>query len=141
VTITGNVLKQSPLRISPSLVLLPFIFGWVLNDNRSGVSVNHVAVINIELCQEVDLRDSQFRRFWSLEAMGITDTFIAPPSIKDTAMLSRFSDSFHIEDGRAVVSLPKKEHATLQKQQRAKTLQVPDEKVPHHHLFQNNLRK
>jgi len=102
-----------PLRISPSLLLLPSIFGWVLIGNRSGVSVNHVAINNIELCQDVDLRDGQFRRFWILEAMGITDTDTVPPSVKDTAMLSSFSDSFRKEDGRAVVSLPKKEHAIL----------------------------
>jgi hypothetical protein len=44
--------------------------------------------------------------------MGIADTDTAPHSIKDTAMLSSFSDSFRIEDCRAVVSLPKKEHFT-----------------------------
>ena len=44
--------------------------------------------------------------------MGITDTDTAPHSTKDTAMLSSFSDSFRIEDGRAVVSLPKKELVT-----------------------------
>ena len=40
--------------------------------------------------------------------MGITYTDTALHSIKDTAILSSFSDSFHIEDGRTVVSLPKK---------------------------------
>jgi hypothetical protein len=72
--------------------------------------VNHVAINNIALCQDFDLQDSQLRRFWSLEVMGITDTDTAPHSIKDTAMFSSFADSFRIEDGRAVVSLPKKEH-------------------------------
>ena len=98
---------KPPLRISPSLVLLPSIFGWVLSGNRSGVSVNHIAINNIDLCQDFDPRDSQLRRFWSLEAMGITDTDTAPHSIEDTAMLSSFLDSFRIEDVRAVVSLPK----------------------------------
>jgi hypothetical protein len=72
--------------------------------------VNHVAINNIALCQDFHPQDSQLRRFWSLEAMGITDTDTAPHSSKDTAMFSSFADSFHIEDGRAVVSLPKKEH-------------------------------
>jgi len=74
--------------------------------------VNHIAINNIELCQEFDLRDSQLRHFWSLEAMGITDTDTAPHSINDSAMLSSFLDSFRIEDGRAVVSLLKKELIT-----------------------------
>jgi len=74
--------------------------------------VNHIAINNIELCQEFEPRDSQLRRFWSLEALGITDTDTAPHSIKDTAMLSSFSDSFRIEDGRGVVSLLKKELVT-----------------------------
>jgi len=34
-----------PLRISPSLVLLPSIFAWLLSGNRSGGSVNHIALI------------------------------------------------------------------------------------------------
>jgi hypothetical protein len=72
--------------------------------------VDHVAINNIELCQDFDLRDSQIRRFWSIEAMGITDTDTAPHPIKDTATLSTFSESFRIDDGRAVVSLPKKQH-------------------------------
>jgi hypothetical protein len=42
--------------------------------------------------------------------MGITDIDTEPRSTKDTATLSSFSDSFRIDDGRAVVSLPKKEH-------------------------------
>ena len=98
-----------PLRISHSLVLQPSIFGWILSGNRSGISVNHVAINNIDLCHDFDLRDSQLRRFWNLEAMGITDTDTAPHSAKDNAMLSSFADSLRIEDVRAVVSLPKKD--------------------------------
>ena len=100
----------SPIRISPSLVLLPSTLGWILSGNRSEVSVHDVAINNIELFQDFDLPDSQIRRFWSLEVMGITETDTAPRPIKDTATLSSFSDSFRIDDGRAVVSLPKKEH-------------------------------
>jgi hypothetical protein len=70
--------------------------------------VHHVAVNNIMLCQDFDVRDSQIRRFWSLEAMSITDTDTAPRPIKDTATLCSFSDSFRVEYGRAVVLLPKK---------------------------------
>ena len=39
--------------------------------------------------------------------MVITDTDTVPNSTKGTAILSSFSDSFQIEAGRAVVSLPK----------------------------------
>jgi len=68
---------------------------------------------NIELFRDFDLPDTQIRHFWSLEAMGITDTNTAPRPTKDTATLSSFSDSFRIDDGRAVVSLPKKEYVIL----------------------------
>jgi len=74
--------------------------------------VNHIAINNSELFQEFDPRDSQLRHFWGLEAMDLTVTDTAPHSIKDNAMISSFSDSFRIEDGRAVVSLPKKELVT-----------------------------
>jgi len=70
--------------------------------------VRHVDVNNIDLCQDLDLGDSQIRRFWSVEAMGITDTETAPYPTKDNATLSSFSDSFRIEDGREFVLLPKK---------------------------------
>jgi len=71
--------------------------------------VIQVAINNIDLSQGFDLRDSQFRHFWSLEVMGITDTDTAPHSINDISMISSFSDSFRKEDDRAVVSLTKKE--------------------------------
>ena len=74
--------------------------------------MNHIAINNIKLCHDFDTRDSQLRHFWSLEPIGITDTDTAPHTIKDTAMLSSLSDSFRIEDGRAVESLPKKELVT-----------------------------
>jgi len=97
-----------PLRISPSLVPLSSISGWILSGNRSSVSVNHVAINNMKFCQDFDPRVSQLRRFWSLEAMCISYIEIAPHATKDTAMSSSFSDSFRIENGQAVVSLPKK---------------------------------
>ena len=81
-----------PLCISSSLVFLPSILGWILSAKISGVSVRHVDVNNIDLCQDLDLGDSQIRRFWSVEAMGITDTETAPYPTKDNATLSSFSD-------------------------------------------------
>jgi hypothetical protein len=101
-----------PLCISPSLVRLPFIFGMILSGNRLDVSVNHIAINNIELCQNFHPRDSQLRRFWSLEAMGITDTDTASHSIKNTAMLSSFSDSFGIEDGSCVTREERTRHTS-----------------------------
>jgi len=74
--------------------------------------VNHIVINNNELCHDVDPRDSQLRRFWSLQAMGKTYTDTTPHSMKYTAMLSNFSDPFYIEEGRAFVSLPKKELVT-----------------------------
>jgi hypothetical protein len=104
--------------------------------------VHHVAINNIELCQDFDYRDSQIRRFWSLEAMGITHTDTAPHAIKDTATLSSFSDSFRIEDGRAVVSLPKKEHVIpADNQTKARRRMKSDEKFRQYSRLQNNVRK
>ena len=72
----------------------------------------HIVINNIELSQDFEPRDSQLRHFWGLEAMGVTETDTAPHCIKDTAMLSSISDSLRIEDGRTLVSLPKKELVT-----------------------------
>lgn len=68
--------------------------------------MDHVAINNIALCHDFDLRDSQLRRFWSLRAMGITTDTV---SHSINSMLSSFLDTICIENCRVVVLLPKKE--------------------------------
>lgn len=99
-----------PIRISPSLVLLPSIFGWILSGNRSGVTVNQVNVNKIELQQELPILDSHVRNFWDLEAMGIKDSESRSLSTKDATILRDFHKSFRIENGRRTVSLPRTDH-------------------------------
>ena len=103
-----KIIKDTtPIRISPSLVLLPSIFGWILSGSRSGVSVNQISVNKIELQREFTLLDTQVRQFWDLESMGIKDTEPRTLSTTNAHILRQFHESFRMEDGRRVVSLPK----------------------------------
>jgi hypothetical protein len=102
-----------PWRLSPFVVLLPSRFGWILSGNRSGISVN-VAAVNF-LCTEGPgpLTETEIKRFWDLETIGITAHQDKSRNTKDTAVLQDFHNSFRIENGCRVVSLPKKENVSL----------------------------
>jgi len=63
-----------PIHMSPSLVLIPSIFGRILSGNRTGVTVNQISVHNIDLRRDPPLLDDQVCHFWNLETIGITDT-------------------------------------------------------------------
>jgi hypothetical protein len=56
------VQDASTIRLSPSLVLLPSKFGWILSGNRTGITANHLTVNHIAL----EHADSDLRRFWDL---------------------------------------------------------------------------
>ena len=104
-----KIVKDSPpLRISPSLVLLPSKLGWILSGNRSGVSTNVAAVNLLPLESPVPLPETEIKRFWDLETIGITPHQDKLWDTKDSAILQAFHDSFRIEENRRVVSLPKK---------------------------------
>jgi hypothetical protein len=111
-----KIIKDTqPVRLSTSLGLLPSIFGWILSGNRTGVTVNQVSINKVETQQNFDSFDREVRHFWNLEAIGITNTEIKsrPLNCKDESIMQEFSDSFRNENGRIVVSLPKKEDMIL----------------------------
>jgi hypothetical protein len=106
-----KIVKEcSPLRISPSLVLLNPRLAWILSGNRFGISANVAAVNFFHLIGPGSLLETEIKRFWNLETIGITAHQDKSWSTKDSAILRAFHDSFHIEDSRRVVSLPKKEN-------------------------------
>jgi hypothetical protein len=102
-----------PWRLSPSVVLLPSRFGWILSGNRSGISVNVAAVNFLRTEGPGPLTETEIKRFWDLETIGITAHQDKLWDTKDSAVLQDFHNSFRIENGRRVVSLPKKENVTL----------------------------
>jgi hypothetical protein len=57
--------------------------------------------------------DDAVRRFWDLEALGITDKQGKSMSARDKALLRDFHASYSLEDQRRVVSLPREENITL----------------------------
>lgn len=99
-------LKQ-PIRISHSLVLLPTIFGYILSGNRSGTTVNQIAVHHVQGCS-YELSDETVRTFWDLDSIGIQQHQERVLTAKDSAILQKFRDSYQISEGRRVVSLPRK---------------------------------
>jgi hypothetical protein len=104
-----KIVKDSPpIRISESLVLIPSIFGWILSGSRSGARVTS-ATVNFVLPDRPNMPpDDELRRFWDLEAIGITAGPDRAMSAKDSALLGEYHASFSMQE-RRVVSLPKKQ--------------------------------
>jgi len=99
-----------PLRISPSVVLLPSNLGWFLSGNRSGISANGAAVNFLHLKNPGPLPQTEKKQFWNLETIGIT---AHEDREWNYNVLRDIHDSFITEVGWRVVSLPKKENVTL----------------------------
>ena len=102
-----------PWPISPSIVLLPSKLGWILSGNRSGISVNVAAVNLLNLERPGPLPETEIKRFWDLETIGIKAHQDKWRNTKDSAVLHAFYDTFRMEDSRRVVSLPRKENVSL----------------------------
>jgi hypothetical protein len=62
------VKDASSIRLSSSLVLLPTMFGWILTGNRTDIIANRIMVNHMTL----EHSDSDLRKFWDLETIGIT---------------------------------------------------------------------
>jgi hypothetical protein len=97
------------IHLSSSLVLLSSKFGWILTGNRTAITANKIMVNLISL----EPSDNDLRRFWDLETIGITPNQQKPLTAGDSQILQDFRDSYHIEDGRRVVRLPKKKMCDL----------------------------
>jgi len=107
------VKDSSPIRISTSTVLVPSTFGWILSGNRSGAHVNSAVVNFINSDQAFRPSDDELRSFWDLETIGIYANHDRSLSVKDSKILAEFRASYHVEDKRRVVSLPRKQDSTL----------------------------
>jgi hypothetical protein len=119
-----RIVQDAPtIRLSSSLVLLPTKFGWILTGNRTGITANQMTVNHVIL----EHSDNDLRKFWDLETIGIMPNQEQPLTMGDSQILQEFRDSFRIEDGRRVVSLPKKNICELSPQQCGKKVQNPTE--------------
>ena len=106
----------TPLHISPSLVLLPSKLGWILSGNRSGVSANVAAANSLHLDGPAPVSETEIKKFWDIENIGITAHQGKSCDSKDSVVLQAFHDSFRIQDNRRVVFLPKKGGRSSSKQ-------------------------
>jgi hypothetical protein len=95
------------------VVLLPSHLGWILSGDRSGISANAAAVNFLQLEPPGPLPETEIKRFWDLEALGITAHQDKKWNPKDTDVLRAFHNSFRIENSRRVISLPKKENTAF----------------------------
>ena len=107
------VKETSPIRLSPSVVLLPSKLGWILSGNRSAITVSSIMVNNVNLDQSPFTADDVVRCFGDLENLGITDKQDKSLNARDTALLRGFHASYSLEDQRRLVSLPRKGNITL----------------------------
>jgi hypothetical protein len=99
----------STIRLSSSLAFLPTKFGWILTENRTGITANEIVVNHINL----EHLDNNLRRLWDQETIGITPNQQKPLTAEDSQVLQEFRNSYRIEDGRRVVRLPKKNMCDL----------------------------
>ncbi|KAJ4430543.1 hypothetical protein ANN_19131 [Periplaneta americana] len=88
------VKDSSPIRISPTVVLIPSKFGWILEHAPS-------------------YPDDVLRKFWDLETLGIRENQDRQRSSKDSAILQAFEDSYLIEDKRLMMDYIVKGHVEL----------------------------
>jgi len=124
-----KIVKDSPpLRISPSVVLLQSNLGWILSGNRSDISANVAAVNFLHLQSPGPLPETEIKRFWDLETIGITSHQDKGWNTKDSAVLQTFHDSFKTKDSRRVVSLPRKDSSN-QPTKRGEQVQVAGNKA------------
>jgi len=101
-----EIVKDTPpIRLSPSVVLLPLKVGWILSGNRSSVTASSIMVNHVNLDQSSFTSDDVVRRFWELETLGITDKQDKLMNARDTALLREFHASYSLENKRRVVSL------------------------------------
>jgi len=80
----------SPIRLSPSVVLLPSKLGWIISGNRSAVTASSIMVNYVKLGQISFTSDDVVRRFWDLETLGITDKQDKSMNAPDSALLREF---------------------------------------------------
>jgi hypothetical protein len=95
-------------------VLLPSRFGYILSGNRSGISVNVAAVNLLNLEMPGPLPETEIKRFWDLETIGIKGHKDKWRNTRDSAVLQASHVSFRIDDSRSVVSVTRKENVKLQ---------------------------
>jgi hypothetical protein len=109
-----NIVKDtSPIRLSPSVVLLPSKSGWILSGNSSTITVSMITVNYVNLEQTFSLSDDVIHRFWDLETLGIKDIQDKSLSARDSTLLREFRASYSIDEDRRVVSLPRKGGITI----------------------------
>ena len=103
-----EIVKDSPpIRILMSAELVPTAFGWILSGNRSGTHVKSAAANPFNLEENFTPSEDDFKRFWDLETIGISENHNRSLSVEDSKLIEVFQTSFHKEDQRRVVSLPR----------------------------------
>jgi len=85
------VRDSPPLRISPSIVLLPLKLGWILSGNRSGISASWAAINLLHAGNPGLLPEPEIKRFWELETIGITPHQDRELNNKDSDYLETFT--------------------------------------------------
>ena len=107
------VKDTSPIRLSPSVVLLPLKLGRFLSGARSAVTASSIMVNYDNLDQSSFNSDDVVLRFWDLETLGISDKQDKSMNARDTTLPQEFYASYYLEDQRRVLSLTQKGNITL----------------------------
>lgn len=104
------------MRLSDTLLPIPSNLGSILSGNKSGIIVKSINVHLISNAENLSQAENDKRRFWDLETLSPLESQEKRHAQRDVQILQDFHDSFNQEDGRGVVTLPKKRgHATAVK--------------------------
>jgi len=87
-----KIVDSPPLRISPSVVLLPSNLGWILCGKSCGILANVAAVNFLDLGNPGSLQETEINLFWNLETIGITAHQDKGWCTKDSPVLKAFYD-------------------------------------------------
>jgi hypothetical protein len=81
------VKNTGPVRLSPSIVLVPSQLGWIHSGSRSGRAVNIMSVNHINLGRPDSPQEDDFRRSCDLETIGISAEQPRTMTEKDSSLL------------------------------------------------------
>lgn len=101
-----TLMNGRAVRLSDSLIAQESRFGWILSGSvpNQGHKRDSALLVNSSLHVSSSLTDTEVRRFWDLDSIGISDK--VP---EQDATLAKFEQSVQFQDGRYTVKLPWKD--------------------------------
>ncbi|GBN57455.1 hypothetical protein AVEN_123850-1 [Araneus ventricosus] len=95
---------KPPKKLTESLVLMPFLFGWILSGSRSMTNIKFDKTSAIHnICADkvaLEKEDEDVRAFWYLGTLGVEGDKEKEVSTLNKEILKQFHDSYKVMDGK-----------------------------------------